>query len=242
MKIKEFFINLARKYLFNAKWRCNVCGKEIFDGGYFCDDCKEKLPYVLGSQCNHCGRALINAQEYCSTCKEIMVDVNKARSVFEYKDEIIGLIHKLKFGNGGYLARVFATEICVLYLKNRFDADVLTFVPMTERSIRKRGYNQSQLIAEELGKLLSLPVKDLSIKKEETKKQEGLTRKERLVNLEKAFKVTDKKSVKDKKIMIIDDVSTTGATAQALASQLKKAGANAVYLISVASVAPYDGY
>ena len=171
-----------------------------------------------------------------------MVDVDKARSVFEYKDEIVGLIHKLKFGNGGYLARVFATEIYVLYLKNRFDADILTFVPMTERAKRKRGYNQSQLIAEELGKLLSLPVKDLSIKKEETKKQEGLTRKERLVNLEKAFKVTDKKSVKDKKIMIIDDVSTTGATAQALASQLKKAGANAVYLISVASVAPYDGY
>ena len=87
-----------------------------------------------------------------------------------------------------------------------------------------------------------MPVKELSIKKEETKKQEGLTRKERLVNLEKAFKVTDKKSVKDKKIMIIDDVSTTGATAQALAKQLKNSGANAVYLISVASVAPYDGY
>ena len=242
MKIKEFFIKAIRKYIFNERWRCNACGKEIFDDGYFCEDCKSKLPYILGNICNHCGRVLINAQEYCSTCRETMTDVDKARSVFVYKDQVVGLIHKLKFGNGGYLSRVFASEMYGLYLKNRFDADILTFVPMTDEAVKRRGYNQSRLMAEELGKLINLPVKALAIKKEETKKQEGLSRKERLVNLENAFMVDQRKFIKDKKIMIIDDVSTTGATVQALAKRLKKAGASAVYLLSVANVPPCDGY
>ena len=242
MKLKEFFVKAIRKYIFNERWRCNVCGKEIFDGGHFCEDCKNILPYLKGNVCNHCGRALINAQEYCTTCRENMLDVDKARSVFEYKDDVILLIHKLKFGNGGYLARVFAEEMYLLYLKNRFDADLITFVPMTDKAIKKRGYNQSLLLAENLGKLLDIPVEVLALKKEETQKQEGLSRKERLVNLEKAFRVTKKKLIKDKKIMIIDDVSTTGATVQALAKRFKKAGATAVYVITIASVPPYDGY
>ena len=242
MKIAKSLKTWMRKFIFNERWRCNVCGKEIFDDSCFCEDCKNNLPYILGNHCDHCGRVLINAQGYCSTCREVMLDVDKARSVFEYKGEIVGLIHKLKFGNGGYLARVFANEMYGLYIKNRFDADCLTFVPMTDKAKKIRGYNQSQLLAEELGKLLNLEVKALSVKKEETRKQEGLTKKERLINLENAFKVTDAKWIKDKKIMIIDDVSTTGATAQALSKRFKKVGASAVYLFSVASVAPYDGY
>ena len=62
-RIKKFF----RKHFFNPKWRCLSCGKEIFDGGNFCPDCKEKLPLNDKSICEHCGRELLVPQDYCST-------------------------------------------------------------------------------------------------------------------------------------------------------------------------------
>lgn len=242
MNLKKIFEKFTRKYLFNPKWRCNLCGKEIFDDGYFCKDCENDLPFIKGNVCDHCGRTLINAQNYCSTCKENLTAIDKARSVFDYKDGIIGLIHKLKFGNGGYLARIFAEQLYGVYIKNRFDGDLLTFVPMTQKAVRKRGYNQAQLIADELGKLLELPVVECVSKVKDSKKQEGLKRSERLKNLTEAFKVTNRKAVKGKNVVIVDDVSTTGSTGQAIAERLKKAGAIKVYLLSVASVPPFDGY
>jgi predicted amidophosphoribosyltransferase len=80
------------------------------------------------------------------------------------------------------------------------------------------------------------------VKKIQTKRQATLTREQRIKNLKDAFKVANKNLVKDKTLVIIDDVSTTGATAQAIAEKLKNAGAKNVYLISVASTPPIDKY
>ena len=76
----------------------------------------------------------------------------------------------------------------------------------------------------------------------ETKRQANLDRSQRLKNLVDAFKVIDKKKVKNKTIVIVDDVSTTGATGEAVASKLKRAGAQQVILLTVASVSPKNGY
>jgi competence protein ComFC len=113
---------------------------------------------------------------------------------------------------------------------------------MTEKSEKRRGYNQSKLLAEALSRFTEVPVFYGLIKKSETKRQVTLGRKERLKNLQDSFRVKDKKSVVDKTLVIIDDVTTTGATAEVIAEALKRAGAKTVYLITVASTPPIDKY
>jgi competence protein ComFC len=245
MKIKVIFAKIKEgivKFFYNPEWRCINCGKEVFGDQRFCEDCLKILPYNDGAICEHCGRKLNSFQSYCSTCKGILTNLDMARSCFNYAYPINRLIKKAKYNNAKYLLDYFAEQLANLYFQNYFLADYLTFVPMIKKDERKRGYNQSKVLAERLSGIISVPVLDCLIKEQKTKRQATLNRKERMMNLSNAFKVCDKKSVKGKSILIIDDVSTTGSTAEAIAVKLKNAGAEKVQLLSIASVAPYDKY
>lgn len=231
-RIKEFIVNK----FFNTKWRCNACGREIFDGKYFCDKCEKELPFVKGPICLHCGRETVVPEEYCSTCKNMLTAVDKGRSVFNYEKPISGLIKKAKYSGAKYLIDVFSEYLYLVYTKNYFNADVATFIPMTEKAQKKRGYNQSELLARKFGELSGVKVEQLLVKKKETEHQAKLDRSERLKNLTDVFRTVNKKEIKDKSVIIIDDVSTTGSTGQAVAEKLKSAGAKCVYLLTVASV------
>lgn len=237
--INDFF----SKYFFNPKWKCLSCGKEIFDGQNFCEECKKDLPFNDGIICAHCGRKVIAPEDYCSTCKERLIDVDLSRSAFSYKPPISTLIKDLKFKNHKYLADILSEYLALVYYKNLFAPDFITFVPMTKQSLKKRKYNQSMLLAEGLSKRVNVQVEDVFIKVSDTIRQvETKSRDERFKNLKSSFKVIDKKKVKGKKVLIVDDVTTTGATGQTLAEKLKTAGANTVYLLTVASVPPFNGY
>lgn len=242
--MKGFFAKIGkslREYFYNPKWRCLACGKEIFEGD-FCKECKENLPFNDKVICDHCGRKVIAPENFCSTCKGVLVSVDKCRSVFNYQKPISSLIKKMKYGNGRYIAEIFSFYLAITYFKNYFNADFVTYVPMTKRAEKKRGFNQSKLLAENTAKRISLPVVHCIEKIKETTRQAKLGRKDRLKNLHDAFKIVDKKAVKDRAVLIIDDVSTTGATVEAVAEKLKHAGAKKVYLLSVASVPPREKY
>ena len=242
MKFIERIKNLFTKHLFNPKWRCVVCGKEIFNEKYFCDKCERELPLNNGAICDHCGRKLKVAREYCTTCKGSLVNVDKSRSVYTYDKQIKLLIQKMKYGNARYLIELFAEQMSLLYLKSYFNAQAVVYVPMTKKALDKRGYNQSQLLAQNFAKLVNLPVLDCVVKTKDTVRQAKLGKSERRKNLIDCFRVVDKKMVKDKKVVIIDDVTTTGSTAEVIAEKLKTAGATAVFLITVASVPPKCQY
>lgn len=245
MKIKEIFDKACKKLsklFFYPHWKCFGCGAEVFEEQAFCDECKQTLPYNDKAICDHCGRRLNVFSNYCSTCKGVLVSTDKCRSCFNYQPPISTLIKKAKYDNALYLIEYFAEQMSLVYFQNYFNADYLTFVPMEEQAEKKRGYNQSKLLAEQLSKKIDVPVLDCLVKKEKTKRQATLGRKERMENLLNAFKVVDKKSVANKTIVIIDDVTTTGSTAEVIASLLKKANAKNVYLITVASVPPFDKY
>ena len=230
-KVSEFL----SKILFSEKWTCNLCGREVFDG-YFCQDCLSKLPFNDGEICFHCGRHVKVSENYCLTCKGKLTAIDKGRSVFRYKDEVAFLIRKLKYDNGRYLAKVFAPYLEKLYLKNYFNADFMVFVPMTDNALKERGYNQTELLANELTKLINVPIKNVIVKVKETERQATLDRGERIKNLNGAFKVVDQKTIENKTVLIIDDVTTTGSTGEVIASLLKKKGASKVFLLTVASV------
>jgi competence protein ComFC len=171
-----------------------------------------------------------------------MSAIDKARSVFVYKEPINYLIQGLKYSNQRYLIDFFRKDLKNLYLQNYFNADYIIGIPMTKKSLRKRGYNQSILLAKALSEDTGVSYLDCVEKVKESKRQAKLGRAERLKNLKGVFKVINKKLVKDKTIVIVDDVSTTGATAQTVAERLKSAGAKSVYLLTVASVPPRENY
>ncbi len=242
MGLRQLFKKIINKYFFNPRWKCLVCGKEVFEGQRFCDDCNNILPYNDGPICAHCGRKVIAFENYCSTCKNVLVDLDTCRSAFNYAYPISKLIKDAKYNNCIYVIDYFAKVLSNVYFQNYFNADFLVYIPMTEKAQRKRGYNQSKLLAEKLSNIIDVPVLDCLKKTKNTKRQATLGRIERLKNLDDAFRVIDKKSVVDKNILLVDDVTTTGATAQVIASRLKRAGAKKVNLITVASTPPIDKY
>ena len=237
-RISAFF----EKYLFNPKWRCVNCNKEVFEEEYFCEKCKSELSFNGENICFHCGRRLNQKQDYCTTCKGRLINIDMTRSVYNYAMPISALIKKMKYNNGRYLAKAFAKDLASLYQSLDIKVDLVVFVPATKNSIKKRGYNQAELLAREFCVLTDLQIEDCLKKVKETDRQATLDRKDRIKNLKDAFKVVNKGQVKDKNVLIIDDVSTTGSTGESIAKQLKKANAKKVYLLSIASVPPKDGY
>lgn len=231
-RLSDFF----DKLLYHPKWTCNVCGKEIFDGEYFCSDCKDKLPYNNGAICEHCGRKTEVAETYCLTCKNNLPSIDIGRSAFVYDRPVNTLIKNLKYKKKRYIADILSDYLAITYFRHYLYADLITYPPMTDKAVRKREYNHAALLAEKLSEKINIPVIETLKKTKETERQATLNRSERMKNLVGAFRVSKRKQIKDKTILIVDDVTTTGATAEILASKLKKAGALKVILLTVASV------
>ncbi len=232
-KIKKL-ISPFTNLLYDESLTCDICGKEVFHGEDFCKECEDNIFFVGEDFCLKCGRHTLAKCSTCSNCKDYQVDL--ARSVFQYDGAIKRLIHKLKYRNARYLVRICVDYLVKTLIENKLEFDIITYVPMSEKSVFVRGYNHTKKLAEELGKVTGHEVIDLLIKDFETKNQVGLSFKERKENLKGSFKVTDKRQVKGKKILVVDDVLTTGATSNEIAIELKKAKAESVYLLTLASV------
>jgi ComF family protein len=116
--------------------------------------------------------------------------------------------------------------------------EAVVFTPMTKERESERGYNQAEILADEFCKIVGLPIlKEALVKTKETARQATIsTAKQRRENLNGSFKVVNKSAVKGKNILLIDDVMTTGATVEILCELLKKAGAQSVTVLTVASV------
>lgn len=242
MKAPPVIVKFLKNTFCYPKWRCVSCDKEVFANENFCSECYAKLPFNDGHICEHCGRQVVADENYCSTCKGVLTQIDRARSAFIYKPPISSLIWRAKYFNAKYLLEMFSDYLAAYYFKFYFNSDYLCYVPMTRKAEYKRGYNQSKVLAEYVSEKTGVPVANVTVKVKETKKQVSLNAKLRRKNLTEAFKIIDKKSIKDKVLLIIDDVTTTGATGEALAEKLKKAGAKRVELLTIASVPPKDGY
>lgn len=233
---KNTFKQIIQQIFFPVNYTCNACGKEVFSGKYFCENCYKKLPFIKINKCNHCGRITPYAVAYCDSCVENNVSFDVARSVFDYVDPVDKLIKDFKYNGKRYLAEVFASEMKNFCFSEFIQADVIAYVPMTEERLKFRGYNQAKLLAYELASLLNAPVSDTLIEKViETPRQANLTKVERRSNLDKSFKVS-KSEANGKSVLLIDDVLTTGTTADVIAKELKRKGAVRVNVLTVASV------
>jgi ComF family protein len=126
-------------------------------------------------------------------------------------------------------------SISFLRYREFFEYDSITYIPLSKGKMRKRGYNQTELIAKEVSMILKLSfLKDVAIKIKETKNQVELSKDERMVNLKDAFMVIDKERVRGRSIVVVDDVATTMSTLNEFSKTLKESGAKKISCFTIA--------
>ena len=222
-KLKKIFVSVED--MLSKEHSCISCGLEILDGTDFqiCDKCKDMIDVIGGDVCSKCGEMLVDGKMLCDYCKDFDYNFDSSRSICYYGEVSSNIVKGLKYGGRKYYSKHIAkmmTEDKTLFE----NIDVITFVPMGKKGLRERGFNQAEEIACEISKIVNIPVLGLLNKTREHKHQAGLNQKDRLENLKGTFEiVADYKSeIKAKRILIIDDVFTTGATLSECAKIIKE--------------------
>ncbi|MGN1208604.1 MAG: ComF family protein [Christensenellales bacterium] len=234
------FKKSLKEFMFPSQIHCFCCGSEIFVNSEFClcENCVKELVFLQSCKtCKVCGIKINGIGNLCERCTNNTFKYFKlARSVFEYSDEMVNVIHNLKFNNKQYLSKSLSN-----ILKNYFDhsielsdTDIIIPVPLHPKRLNQRGYNQTELLLEsfvDCGKVCFDCVKRVV----ETESQRTKNAKDRFENMKNCFEVFNKQAIKNKNVLICDDVFTTGATCNSLARTLLKAGAKQVKCLTLAS-------
>jgi competence protein ComFC len=211
--------------------RCVGCGRV---GDFLCDCCRQKLPQLVPPFCQKCGKPQ-SSGGLCSTCWRQQTDIDGIRSVFRFEGAVRQAIHELKYRNLKAISGCLATLLANYLQREPVKGEILVPVPLRPRRLRERGYNQSGLLARELGKIIALPVIDDNLwrLKDSPPQARTTTVEERRRNVRKAFACRDDK-LKGGNVILIDDVCTSGATLEACAEVLKSAGAVSVWGLTLA--------
>lgn len=211
-------------------------------GALICPECGQKLAARRLSPsrdalCCRCGKPVSSPErELCRDCETQERLFRKGCAVYRYHD-ISGTLYRFKYGGrreyAAFLGRGMAERIRQEFREG--EIDLLVPVPLAAERLRKRGYNQAGLLAEVISEETGIPVRtDLLFRQSRTRPLRGISALERRRNLKNAFIVSDI-DVKSKMIMLVDDIFTTGATMNACARELLRAGAAGV-LFSVSAI------
>lgn len=254
-KIRRFFKALADEYVFPEGIYCIACGAFIDKSRNYalCDDCMEAFRWIRENECPVCGRPVQSAfgvqgaaagVRRCRDCTERPKTFEKGFSCFVYGEREKKPVLDLKYGGDTYLARKLA-EIMADRLRTEIAErdgeiffDIMLPVPIHESRLRERGFNQAELLARFLSKEIGVEHDaGTLVRTKATKKMHGLERSERALNIEGAFAVASGNELKiqSKRILLIDDIFTTGSTAEEAARVLKEHGAKEVYVITAAA-------
>jgi ComF family protein len=194
--------------------------------------------FIAKPYCILCGKKLdisIFENMECAKCIGQKPTYTLARSLVKFDEYSKKVIHAFKYHDKTGLAKVFAKLILQRYGPEVFNADLIAPVPMHKLKRLFRLYNQSHILAKEIAKLLKKPLQpDLLIKSKWTQPQASLSKLEREKNLSNSLKFNTRYSIKGKNILLVDDVLTTGTTVTKCTKLLKHAGANSIYVLTIA--------
>lgn len=211
--------------------RCAYCGRVIAINTLACDECSAVLPRIKGDICRLCGRE----KSECSCNGKKYFDSLVAP--FYYEGIVRRGVHQFKFRKRRYYAEAYGAETAKTVSERLSDKsfDFIAPVPLTKKSLRDRGYNQVELLAEVLSENLGIECrKDVLVKIYETDKQHTISYLMRKGNLTGVFDVADSECVKGKRILICDDISTSGETFNECAKMLWLCGAQEVCCVCLA--------
>lgn len=209
--------------------RCNFCGDLLCDSKEICDSCVKTMPVLKGEICEICGREI-------AACKCKVGDFAFKRNVsfMRYEGPCKNIIIRYKFSSLPQLSKFMGSELAkfIKIKYSGYDFDFISYVPMNPINKLKRKYNPAKLLAKEISKELNLPMVDTLSKKFTLKQQKMLDKKERMKFVKGKFKA--KRNFKDKKILLVDDVFTTGSTLNECSKVLRSSGAEYVCTVTFA--------
>lgn len=229
--------------------RCMSCGcllplatdiATISGEKYFCINCWRLLEWINEPVCGKCGRPIDVTEADGTICKDCLgktFHFERNYSVLVYDDALKDLIHRFKYhGRPGY-ARGLGTILFTKLPRLIFEGvDYIIPVPMYRKKERKRGYNQAELLARTLSRHTGIPMRtDLLVRTKDTRAQSSLDARAREHNLSNAFEIYKKNQIIAKKIIIVDDIYTTGSTLSACSSVFKQNGSSKVYGVTLSA-------
>ena len=220
--------------------RCPSCRDYVAADGNFCSPCFDKLHLITAPMCVVCGipfELTIEDDAQCPLCLEASPSYDTARAVMVYDAISAPLVSTLKFNDQWAGLRRHAAMMSAVGSDSLKGADLLIPVPLHWRRLLGRRFNQSALLAFTLSQMTSIPCDaQVLVRIKHTTPQMRLKRKERLTNVKKAFALIsgEEHRLAGKRVVLVDDVITTGATAEACALILKKAGAVRVDVLALA--------
>ncbi len=221
---------------------CQVCGtaRATPVQGFVCGDCRAKVRFIQPPFCERCGLPYdgqITGQFECGNCQELDLHFRSARSAVLARDPVLDIIHRYKYQRAlwfePFLAGLLIAQAGPDLRKEQWDCIVP--IPLHPTKERHREFNQAERLAERLRAATQIPVDTRLVRRVvATRTQTLLSRKERVANVRNAFALNDGRRLNRQRIILLDDVFTTGATASACAKVLLAAGASEVCVWTVA--------
>lgn len=203
-----------------------------------CNECKHTLPYICEPRCNICSKPVVSdMMDYCFDCSKNNHSFIKGWALWLYNETVKKSIQRYKFFNKKSYGEIYANEVVKRFKGEiqEMDIDLIIPVPLYVKKQKTRGFNQSEVLAKHLSRMLNIPYDDRSlIRTTDTKPQKELANKERKENVKNIFKVLKKSNINDKTILIIDDIYTTGSTIDSCAKELLNNGAKHIYFLTLA--------
>jgi len=227
--------------------RCRFCGESVFGAGdCFCRFCRERIRLITHPLCSVCGRPFLDTSgddHLCGNCLARRPHFVRARAWACYPTQdgeehpLREVVQRFKYGRkvslGKPLGRMMAID-CREFFHGR-DLDLIVPVPLHPKRLRWRGFNQSVILAREIGKEWNLPFDPFVLaRSRETPPQTQLNEEERKKNIRRAFSVQSRRSLKGKAVLLIDDVYTSGATVNECSRALMRGGAREVSVLTLA--------
>ncbi len=243
MKLQNFTALLCRSLLdFVFPPHCCVCESYLEEDEHVvCKGCWGGMELIDRGFCRRCGAPLAESVSPCQWCQKREFNFSGVRILSIFVGKTQDIIHQFKYSGkksigrrlGGMLAELLRDD------DRMIKADMIVPVPLHRSRKRERGYNQSQIIAQSLGDALKIEVReDILTRWKWTKVQTKLDPIQRIENVDGAFRVVKAEDLKDKKVVLVDDVLTTGATANSCANTLTEGGAKSVFVAVAAR--PFD--
>ncbi len=228
--------------------RCHTCQKFLWKERaekdqqelLFCQPCFDGFSEITSPLCPVCGRPFgsgIEDDHLCEDCLRKRPLYDRAGAPYLYNGGLMTAIHQFKYRGKGYLVNSLGpllTSFAKKWLKKKNNCLMMP-VPLHPKRLRERGFNQSLLLARYMASLLGTELDFLSLRRiRYTLPQTGLKRDERRKNVRRAFELIDKQAAKDRTIILVDDVATTGNTLNECARVLRRSGAKKVFCLVLA--------
>ncbi len=228
-------INTAINFLYPTQ--CRICKNQIGleTVPYMCDKCWNNIDFVLQPWCDLCGTPKINGT--CADCNDKPPRFGKLRTIAFYEGALQQAIHLFKFERRIYLAK-FLIQIIINNIPsdcNIADYDYIIPIPIHKQRLNERGFNQSYILSKGISKKHKVEVStDVLIRRRNTSPQSSLDRDKRLQNIIGAFELSNEEQIQGKKILLFDDVFTTGATVSEAVNVLWSADPTEVDVLTLA--------